>query len=218
MRKKLKWWKYRLRTCFIFWEWETEMCYFSVLSEYLWNQNWVNYKIEAIKYEQIWTTENKLKETRKTILNKIYQNYFWITENELVNLESKIFITLDTDWPNWYTKDQINIIKNFFKDDKLIKVLFSNKDFELYILLHLQYYNWISSNYISMIKDYYKEFEKWINIKMKNIHREIIKKWFNNILPNNIKRLEKEHLEIKNNHIKDKLPFSEVYEIFKDYL
>lgn len=215
MRKKLKWWKSRLKTYFIFWEWETEKCYFSALSEFLWNENWFNYKIEAIKYEQVWTTKSKLNETRKTIINKINQNYYWYTEKELLKLNSKIFIILDTDWSNWYTKSQINIIKNYFKEDKLIKVLFSNRDFELYILLHLEYYTWTGLDYISMINKNYKGFEKGYNIKAKNIHREIIKNWFDTLLPDNIKKLEKQHLEIWNKHIKDMLPFSEVYEIFK---
>jgi len=210
-RLKLK----KNKTYFIFWEWETEKCYFSVLSEFLWNENWFNYKIEAIKHEQIWTNNDKLKITRNGILNKIKSNYSWVSEKDLINLESKIFIILDTDWPNWYTKEQINTIKDFFKNDKLIKVLFSNKDFEIYILLHLEYYNWTDLNYIKNIKKYHKNFEKWINIDLKNIHREIIKNWFNSTLPKNIIKLENEHLKIWNKHIKDMLPFSEIYEIFK---
>lgn len=215
MRKKLRWWITRLKTYFIFWEWETEKCYFSALSEHLWNDNWFNYKIEAIKYEQVWTTNEKLQFTKKTILNTIYQNYYWYTEKELLWLESKIFIILDTDWPNWYTKNQINTIKNFFKDDKLIKVLFTNRDFELYILLHLENYSWTNSDYISLIKKHHKGFKKWISIDLKSIHREIIKNWFETILPKNIKTLENNHSKIWNNHIKDMLPFSEVYDIFR---
>lgn len=216
MRKKLKWWKSRLKTYFIFWEWETEKCYFSALSEFLWNENWFNYKIESIKYEQVWTTNDKLKLTRKTILNIIHQKFNCIKERELLDLNSKIFVILDTDWNNWYTKEQINTIKNFFKNDKLIKILFSNRDFELYLLLHLlEDYCWTDLDYTSMIKKYHKDFKKWISIDLKNIHREIIKNWFYKILPKNIENLEKHHLAIWNNHIKNKIPFSEVYEIFK---
>jgi len=215
MRKKIIGWIKKHKIYFIFWEWETEKCYFSALSEYLRDNNLINYKIEPIKYEQIGTTNAKLKFTRNCILNKIYSNYNWATEKDLLDIDSKIFVVLDTDWVNWYTKEQINTIKNYFKDDKLVKILFSNRDFELYILLHLQFYNWTNLDYISIIRKYHKDFNKWINIKLKNIHREIIKNWFHNILPKNIKNLQKYHLDIKNNHIKDMLPFSEVFEIFE---
>jgi hypothetical protein len=215
MRKKLNWWKSRIKTYFIFWEWETEKCYFSALSELFWNENWFSYKIVSIKYEQIWTSKEKLKFTRNTILNTIYQNYNWVTENELIKLESKIFILLDTDWNNWYTKEQIDNIKNFFKGDNLFEVLFSNKDFELYLLLHLEYYDWTNFDYISMIKKHYKEFEKGISIKLKKIHKEIIEKWFKKTLPINITKLKNNHSKLSNIHIKDKLPFTEVYEIFR---
>lgn len=214
MREKIKWLIKSNRTYFIFCEWETEKCYFSALSEYLKDYNYINYKIEPIKNWQLWTTEDKLKNSKDIILRKLYQEY-WYNESNLIKLNSKIFIILDTDWANWYTKEQINTIKDFFKNDKLIKVLFTNRDFELYILLHLDYYNWTSSDYISIIKKYHRNFNKWINIELKNIHREIIKNGFSSILPRNIEKLEKEHLDIWNNHIKDMLPFSEVYDIFK---
>lgn len=214
MRKKIKGGKQKIKTYFIFWEWETEKCYFSALSEYLWDKNCISYKIEPICYEQIGTTNIKLIETKKTILNKIYQEYSWITEVDLLNIESKVFIILDTDWINWYTKEQINTINNFFKKDKIIKVFFSNMDFELYILLHFNYYNWLSKDYISLIKSKYPDYKKGYNIELKNIHRKIIKDWFDSLLPVNIKKLEKHHLDISNNHIKDKIPYTEVYGIF----
>ncbi|MFK7780339.1 MAG: RloB family protein [Candidatus Gracilibacteria bacterium] len=216
MRKKLKGGRTRLKTYFIFGEGETEKCYFSALSEFLGNDYGCNYKIEAIEYKQVGTTKEKLKSTKKAILKTIYQKYYGYTEKELLGLESKIFIILDTDGSNGYTKNQINTIKNFFKNDKLIKVLFSNRDFELYILLHLEYYSGTSLDYIQMIKKYHKDFKKGITgIKIKNIHREIIKNGFDMILPKNIKNLENHHFKIGNNHIKEMLPFSEVYEIFK---
>lgn len=213
-KRRLKLWIKKNKTYFIFWEWQTEKCYFSALSEYVWNDKFIKYKIEPILYSQIWTTKSKLEETRKTIFNTIYQKYDWTTEKDLFGIDSKIFIILDTDGNSWYTKNQINTIKNFFKKDKLINVLFSNRDFELYILLHLEYYDGLSLDYIWLIKSKYPDYRKGCDIKLKKIFREIIRNWFDSILPLNIKKLEKHHLNISNNHIKDMIPFSEVYNIF----
>lgn len=213
LKKKLK--ISKIKTYFIFWEGETEKCYFSAFRDFLWTDNGIIFEIASRPYKQIWTTNSKLVEARKSILNKIYDSYNWFTEKELINLGSKVFILLDTDWINWYTKEQIITINKFFKEDKLIKVLFSNRDFELFILLHLKYYSWTSSDYIPLIHEFEKDFWKGYNIKLKQIHRRIIEKWFLEELPENILKLKKLHKDIWNSHIKDMIPFTEVYEILK---
>lgn len=205
MRKKLN--KQKNKTYFIFWEWETEKSYFEALSQ----EKREKFNIETliiwkIKSDKIW-----LGSVESSVFNKIKDKYNF-SKKDIKNTNSKIFIILDTDWINWYTKTEIDCIKSFL-NKKWIKVLFSNKDFELYILLHLEYCCWPSSDYIREIQKYHNNFDKWYNIELKNVHKKIIQSWFSNV-STNISKLDQHHKKLANKHIKDKIPYSEVYEIF----
>lgn len=203
-KKRLKFKK----TIFIFCEWQTEECYFQALKE-LKREN-INIKIEPFSYGQLWTTKSKLEENKKFIYSKI-QKEFDYTEAQLKGTNSKIYITLDADA---YTKTEITSIKSFFSTDKYIAPLFSNHDFELFILLHLENYTWTVSNCINLIKKYYPYFEKWCCIKKREIHKSIIHAW-QETLQNSIRILDELHN--RKTHIKDKIPYTEIYKIYEEF-
>ena len=202
--KKLK----QQKAFFIFCEWKTEKCYFEAFQEL---KKW-NIKIKSFDFWKIWTTKKKLDACKEDIYKKIKHNKFGYGIEQLEKTKSKIFVLLDTDWIFWYTKQEIDKIKNYFKKDDLIEILFSNQDFEIFILLHLEYFSWTSKNYIKLIKKYHKNYEKGCNYKLREIHKNIIEKWLWN-LKENIKKLEKTHKDT--NYIKEKVPFSEIYKIIE---
>jgi hypothetical protein len=193
------------KTLFIFCEWETEKCYFEALKE-LKRAN-LNIKIESFNLWQIWTTKNKLEANRDTIYSKIDHDFNY-TKTQLKGTNSNIYILLDADA---YSKANINTINSFFSWDNYISVLFSNSNIELFILLHLENYTWTSTNCTRLIQKHYPDYEKWCCSNRRKIHKDIIENW-QDILKTSILNLNKIHLG--KTHIKDKLPYSEVFKIY----
>ncbi len=85
---------------------------------------------------------------------------------------------------------------------------------QLFVLLHLKYFDSTNNSYINEIKKYHKGYDKWYSSEKIEIHRKIIQGGISN-LNKNISSLEKIHWD--KIHIKDKNPFSEVHEIYKNF-
>ena len=194
MSKRIKHNKKLKKTLFIFCEWETELSYFGCLREA--KRDSVNIKIETRKFKSI-------KEIFPTLKRD------WFSKKDL-NENRKIFLILDADI---FDKSKIDSLKKECKDNK-IELLFSNLDIEFFILLHLEYYNWVNKDYIKRIKKYYNDYEKWYK------NQDFFKNLINNnleILEKNFEKINNSHNETWNKHIKNKVPFSEVYYIYNEF-
>lgn len=182
------------KTLFIFCEWETELSYFDCLREA--KRDSINIKIETKKFKSI-----------KEIYSTLKKDWFYKKD---LNENRKIFLILDADI---FEKSKIDSLQKECKDNK-IKLLFSNLDIEFFILSHLEYYNWVNKDYIKRIKKHYKNYEKWYK------NQDFFKNLINNnlwILEKNFEKINNFHNETWNKHIKDKIPFSEVYYIYDEF-
>lgn len=129
----------------------------------------------------------------------------------------KVFVLLDTDWYNWYSQNDIDLIKSYLEEENFMEVLFSNKDIEIFILLHLKFYNWYWENkdYKKMIREYYSDYYKWCSEKLKNIHKDIIQNRLDDF-KHNIEKLKEIYKNEWTVWIKNMTPFTEVYKIIKE--
>ena len=205
-RRKINPKKVNEKQVFLFFEWDTEKCYFSQIKNIF---NLRNLKVKDI----LWQVSGKNLWWIKSKQKKIYENIEF-NKNDLKSTKSKIFYLLDIDWNNKhsYSQNEIDFIKTNL-EDSYIKVFFSNKDFELWILLHFEEYKKEDWKYIDEItKIIKKEYKKWnCNI---DFFRKIIKENLK-IARENWKKLEK-YQKSKSLNLKDKNPYTEVYKIFDE--
>jgi len=217
----MRWWrkivKKRGKIIYIFWEWETEICYFQQLKS---NHNFENIKFEVPSKPE-WQLSSKnierLEEKRKRIYKIIKDWRTKFSKEDVKNTNSKIFYLLDIDWnkSESYSQKDIEFIKKNFEDEN-VKIIFSNRDIELWILLHFSIYKKEDWKYIEEIeKESLENYKKWkwfcnISFFRKIIQERLlfaIKHW---------KELEKYNIISKKRiKLKEMIPFTEIHTIFE---
>ena len=188
------------KTYFIFWEWDTEEYYFDILKRFPEYKNF-NY-IENIGW---FRSKDNLEKTFTDIVKNINKKTKY-SKAQIKKTNSKVIFVIDADI---FSKNDIDRIKVLEKEYDFLRILFNNKNIEDFLLLHLKYFD-IEKDCIKELESFvWKKYEKWR--KWDPFYKECIKKWFeNNLLKSNLEKLEKFHW---NKHLKEKIPFSELWEI-----
>ncbi len=204
MRKK-QWKIVHKPRSYVFVEWETEQCYFSVVSSLF------RISIECEKVHLLKKTKQGIINKAKALIEKTGNNY-----SDIKKYQIWIYYILDSDL---YAKSEIDCIRsNMFKYG--IRVLFSNKDIETFIHAHIKYSTSNSCDYKKEIQKKYPKYDKGNSIYLQQIHEQII--WGSSwtwiiMLKKNMENLKKHH----KNSIHDisiMNPYSEVVELVNELL